>query len=72
MHAELEEQLLYTRHSRGDRCGREATEGHHLAHVFIAQLKKLKPSDEKFAAKFIVLGELCKHHIKRKKALWGV
>ena len=49
----------------------EATEEHHLAHVLIAQLKKLKPSEEQFAAKFIVLGELCKHHIKEEESLMG-
>jgi hypothetical protein len=71
----LEEQLIYLairEEIDADDLMNAATEEHHLAHVLIAQLKKLKPSDEKFAANFIVLGELCKHHIKRKKALWGV
>jgi len=29
----------------------EAVEEHHLVHVLIAELKKLKPSDERFEAK---------------------
>ena len=40
----------------------EAVEEHHLVHGLIRELKKLKPSDERFEAKFNVLGELVKHH----------
>ena len=45
----------------------EAVEEHHLVHVLIKELKKLKPSDEKFQAKFTVLGELVKHHIEEEE-----
>ena len=45
----------------------EAVEEHHLVHVLIAELKKLKPSDERFEAKFNVLGELVKHHIEEEE-----
>ena len=45
----------------------EAVEEHHLVHVLIAELKKLKPSDERFDAKFNVLGELVKHHIEEEE-----
>ena len=45
----------------------EAVEGHHLVHVLIKELKKLKPKDEVFQAKFKVLGELVKHHIEEEE-----
>ena len=45
----------------------EAVEEHHLVHVLIADLKKLKPSDERFDAKFNVLGELVTHHIEEEE-----
>jgi hypothetical protein len=35
--------------------------------VLIKELKKLKSSDERFQAKFTVLGELVKHHIKEEE-----
>ena len=44
----------------------EAVERHHLVHVLIKELKKLKPKDEVFQAKFKVLGELVKHHIEEE------
>jgi hemerythrin-like domain-containing protein len=45
----------------------EAVEEHHLVHVLIKELKKLKPKDEVFQAKFTVLGELVKHHIDEEE-----
>ena len=45
----------------------EAIEEHHLVHVLIKELKKLAPRDEKFQAKFSVLGELVKHHIEEEE-----
>ncbi len=45
----------------------EATEEHHLVHVLIAELKELEPSDATFKAKFTVLGELVKHHVKEEE-----
>jgi uncharacterized protein YecA (UPF0149 family) len=36
-------------------------------HVLIKELKKLKPKDEVFQAKFKVLGELVKHHIEEEE-----
>ena len=42
----------------------EANEEHHLVHVLIAELKNLEPSDDIFKAKFTLLGELVKHHVK--------
>ena len=45
----------------------EAVEEHHLVHVLIKELKKLKPKDGVFQAKFKVLGELVKHHIEEEE-----
>lgn len=70
IHAELEESLIYPaiREAIDDAdMMNEAVEEHHLVHVLIAELKKLKPSDEKFHAKFCVLSELVKHHIEEEE-----
>ncbi len=71
IHAELEESLIYPAIREAieedDMMG-EAVEEHHLVHVLIAELKKLKPSDEKFRSKFCVLGELVKHHIEEEES----
>ncbi|MBA5872693.1 MAG: hemerythrin domain-containing protein [Nitrospira sp. CR2.1] len=70
IHAELEEQLIYPAIRRAiedNDMMNEAVEEHHLVHVLIAELKKLKPKDEKFHAKFCVLSELVKHHIEEEE-----
>ncbi len=50
-----------------DEVMNEANEEHHLVHVLIAELKELEPSDDTFKAKFTVLGELVKHHVKEEE-----
>ena len=70
IHAGLEEELIYPAIRKGtkdDKVMNEATEEHHLVHVLIAELKELEPSDETFKAKFTVLGELVKHHVKEEE-----
>ena len=70
IHAELEEELIYPAIRKGtkdDKLMNEATEEHHLVHVLIAELKELEPSDATFKAKFTVLGELVKHHVKEEE-----
>lgn len=70
VHADLEETLIYPairNEIEADDMMNEAVEEHHLVHVLIKELKKLKPSDEKFQAKFTVLGELVKHHIEEEE-----
>lgn len=70
VHAELEEKLIYPAiraEIDEDDMMNEAVEEHHLVHVLIAELKKLKASDDKFQAKFTVLGELVKHHIEEEE-----
>ena len=70
IHADLEEKLIYPairKEIEEDDMMNEAIEEHHLVHVLIKELKKLKPSDETFQAKFKVLGELVKHHIEEEE-----
>ena len=70
IHAELEEKLIYPavrQEIDEDAMMNEAVEEHHLVHVLIKELKKLKPADEIFQAKFTVLGELVKHHIEEEE-----
>ncbi len=70
VHADLEEKLIYPairEQIDEDEMMNEAVEEHHLVHVLIKELKKLKPKDEAFHAKFKVLGELVKHHIEEEE-----
>lgn len=70
VHADLEEKLIYPTILKGiDEADlmNEAVEEHHLVHVLIKELKKLKPKDEKFQAKFKVLGEVVKHHVEEEE-----
>jgi len=70
VHADLEEKLVYPairEHIDEDEMMNEAVEEHHLVHVLIRELKKLKPKGEVFQAKFKVLGELVKHHIEEEE-----
>ncbi|MEP6934327.1 MAG: hemerythrin domain-containing protein [Nitrospirota bacterium] len=70
VHAALEEELIYPairEQIDEDNLMNEAIEEHHLVHVLIGELKKLDASDEIFTAKFTVLGELIKHHVKEEE-----
>ena len=70
VHAELEEKLIYPairEQIDEDEKMNEALEEHHLVHVLIKELKKLKPKDAVFQAKFKVLGELVKHHVEEEE-----
>jgi hemerythrin superfamily protein len=70
VHAELEEKLIYPairEQLDEDEKMNEALEEHHLVHILIKELKKLKPKDAVFQAKFKVLGELVKHHIEEEE-----
>jgi hypothetical protein len=70
VHAQLEEKLIYPaiRAEIDDEdLMDEAQEEHHVVHGVIAELKKMNPGNERYDAKFTVLGELCKHHIKEEE-----
>lgn len=70
IHADLEEKLIYPAIRKAidnNDMMNEAVEEHHVVHMLIAEIKKLKPKDEKFHAKFCVLSELVKHHIEEEE-----
>jgi hemerythrin superfamily protein len=66
IHAVIEEELFYPRvRARvGDATMDEADEEHHVAKVLIAELDSMGPRASHFDAKFIVLAENVRHHIK--------
>ena len=45
----------------------EALEEHHVAHTLMNELKRMSPSDDRYDAKFTVLGENIKHHVKEEE-----
>ena len=70
VHAELEEKLIYPAMRpkiKDEDLMDEALEEHHVVHGVIAELKKMKPGDDRYDAKFTVLGELIKHHVKEEE-----
>ena len=70
VHAKLEEMLIYPaiREKIDDReVMDEALEEHHVAHVLINELKRMRTSDKRYDAKFTVLGESIKHHVKEEE-----
>ena len=70
VHAKLEEILIYPtirKHMDDEDVMDEALEEHHVAHVLINELKRMRPSDDRYEAKFTVLGECIKHHVKEEE-----
>jgi hemerythrin superfamily protein len=45
----------------------EAEEEHHVVHVLIGELDRMRDDDEYFDAKFTVLAENVRHHIKEEE-----
>ena len=71
VHAKLEEELIYPAirpEIADDDLMDEALEEHHVVHGLIGELKKMKPSDDRYDAKFTVLAENVKHHIKEEES----
>ena len=71
VHAQLEEELIYPaiRAAIDDEdMMDEALEEHHVVHGLLGELKKMKPSDDRYDAKFTVLAENVKHHIKEEES----
>jgi hypothetical protein len=71
IHAAIEEEIFYpaVREEIEDdeHIMEEAQEEHHVAKVLIAELDQLKEVDETYEAKFIVLAENVRHHIKEEE-----
>lgn len=72
MHAELEEEIFYpaVRKEADPDDGQmdEAEEEHHVVKLLIAELRKMKPSADRYDAKFTVLAENVKHHIDEEES----
>jgi hypothetical protein len=70
VHAAIEEEIFYPAVRQtiaADSIINLAIEEHHLAKVLIAELEKMEPSDERYDAKFLVLIESVRHHIKEEE-----
>ena len=71
VHSKLEEELIYPAiraEIDDDDLMDEALEEHHVVHGLLGELKKMKPSDERYDAKFTVLAENVRHHIKEEES----
>jgi hemerythrin superfamily protein len=70
-HAVIEEQVLYPtvreRLPDEDELVLEALEEHHVAKWLLSELDDLTPEDERFDAKFTVLAENVRHHVKEEE-----
>jgi hemerythrin-like domain-containing protein len=71
VHAAVEEQLLYPalRQEMEDEDGLmdEADEEHHVAKFLIAELEQMEGNEDHWEAKFTVLAENVRHHIKEEE-----
>jgi len=69
VHAAIEEELFYpaVRRPVGKDIMNEADEEHHVAKVLIAELEEMDGREGHYDAKFTVLAENVRHHIKEEE-----
>ncbi|NDF11807.1 MAG: hemerythrin domain-containing protein [Proteobacteria bacterium] len=69
IHAEIEEKIFYltVRKELENKIMNEADEEHHVAKLLIAELENIPANDDHWEAKFIVLAENIRHHIKEEE-----
>lgn len=70
IHMTIEEELVYPAMREvldEEETIDEAEEEHHVAKLLMKELSKMKPNDDKFAAKFKVLGEIIRHHVEEEE-----
>jgi hypothetical protein len=69
LHSTLEEEIFYPaiREHLKDGVMNEADEEHHVAKVLIAELDTIGSDNDHFEAKFTVLSESVRHHIKEEE-----
>jgi hypothetical protein len=69
VHAAIEEEIFYpaVRKPIGKEIMNEADEEHHVAKLLIAELDTMDGSESHFEAKFMVLAENVRHHIKEEE-----
>ena len=71
VHAALEEEIFYPAAQRQideKELIDEAREEHHVVKLLIGELKKMSAQGERYDAKFKVLAESVKHHIKEEES----
>lgn len=69
VHSTLEEEIVYPVLQESEtEMFHEAHEEHHVADLLINELRGMTPSDPVFAAKFTVLAESVRHHIKEEES----
>jgi len=70
IHAAIEEDIFYkaVRTKVGGKIMNEADEEHHIAKVLIAELEQMKGTEDHFDAKFKVLSENVRHHIREEES----
>lgn len=72
-HTQLEEELFYPaarkqlKSEEGQDLMDEAAEEHHVVDLLIAELETMSAEDDRYDAKFTVLSENVKHHIKEEE-----
>lgn len=71
IHATLEEKLFYpaVRPDIEDVVMNEADEEHHVAKILIAELEEMDGTESHYDAKFTVLTENVRHHIKEEETM---
>jgi len=67
IHTRIEEEIFYPAvreigTSKAEELVDESFEEHHVVDLVLAELPKVDPEDERFAAKMTVLSELVQHH----------
>lgn len=69
VHAAIEEEIFYpaVRKAVGKDIMNEADEEHHVAKVLIAELEGMDGREDHYDAKFTVLSENVRHHIKEEE-----
>lgn len=69
IHAEIEEKIFYPAIRKGvdEDLMNEADEEHHVAKLLIGELDNMEASDDHWEAKFTVLAENIRHHIKEEE-----
>ncbi len=72
IHASIEEQYVYPavreRMKAHDSDVLEALEEHHIVKWTLSELQEMEPKDERFDAKFTVLMENVRHHVKEEES----
>lgn len=70
-HAAIEEQVLYPaareRLPADEQLVLEALEEHHVVKWLLSELDDMTPDEERFSAKFTVLAENVRHHVKEEE-----